>query len=90
MSDTPRRYRKLPIEVTAVQWTGDNFPEVCEFADAERIRVEVPGELLRLWIEKSQTWGVVRAGDWVIAERDGIGFYPCVATEFEATFEAVE
>lgn len=88
--DSPARYRKLPVEVTAIRWTGENFPAVCEFADPERIRVEVPGEQLRLWIEKSQTWGMVRAGDWIIAERDGDGYYPCVATEFEATFEAVE
>lgn len=90
MTDTPRQYRKRQLEVLALEWTGENFPAVCDFADPDRIRVDTPGEQLSLWIDKSQTWGTVRAGDWVIAERDDIGFYPCTAEQFAETYEAVE
>lgn len=45
------------------------------------------GDVLKLWIAKSDAWGTLRAGDWVIAERDGAGVYPCTAEEFAAIYE---
>lgn len=29
---TPKRYRKKPVEIDAMQWTGDNYEEMCCFA----------------------------------------------------------
>jgi hypothetical protein len=44
-----------------------------------------------LWIEKSNTWRPdLPVGDWVIAERDGVGFYPCTAEQFTDTYEAAD
>jgi hypothetical protein len=96
MSDTPARYRKRPVEVTACQWTGENFDVVDAFAGWSKVESEYKrtayqlNDRLRLWIDKSQTWGMLQLGDWVIAERDGVGFYPCVAEQFAETYEPVE
>jgi hypothetical protein len=96
--DSARTYKKLPIEVQAIRWTGHNWDAVEAFIKTSDSKL--PFDLvarhlgygqLDLWIEKSKTWRYgLPVGDWIIAERDGIGFYPVTAEEFEATFEAVE
>jgi hypothetical protein len=43
MSDTPRRYRKLPIEVTAICWTGSNWDAVAEFVREDGVRRHLRG-----------------------------------------------
>lgn len=86
--DSPGVYRKGGLEVTALQWTGVNFPAVCDFADPDRIRVDVPGEQLSLWVDKAMAWATVLAGDWIVADRDGDGFCPYLAAEFDS-YEAV-
>lgn len=44
---------------------------------------------LLMWVEKSQAWCVISPGTWVLAEADGVGFYPCTAEQFEASYEPV-
>ena len=96
MSATPRQYRKRPIEMTAVRWTGSNGGVIEAFTGwsqwgSKRFRtVYRDGEDLLLWIEKSETRGRVRKGDWVIAELDGAGFFPCTAEQFDVIYEPVE
>lgn len=88
---TPASYRKRPIEVTAMRWLGHNYQTLVEFiAGTESgLRREDDGSLA-LWITKSQNWGTVRLNDWVIAERDGVGYYPCTAEQFTETYEPVD
>ena len=87
----PGQYRKKPIVITGVRWTGDNFDVVKAFAtDYLPDPPSADGRHLNLWIEKSNTFGRVRLGDWVLAERDGVGFYPCTAEEFDATYEPID
>lgn len=43
-----------------------------------------------LRVEKSDQWANLRTGDWVIRESDGIGFYPCAADVFAATYAEVD
>ena len=99
MSATPKRYRKLPVEVVAVCWTGSNWDVIAEFVQENGgmgtypldLKVRHMDHVLDLWIEKSKTWRYgLPVGDWIIAERDGVGFYPCTAAEFEVAYEAVE
>lgn len=87
----PVSYRKKPVKVTAVRWLGDNFDTIESFVigDDADVRKKDDGSL-GLWITKSQTWGTVRLNDWVIAERDGVGFYPCTAEQFTETYDPAE
>lgn len=96
--ESPSVYRKRPVEVVAIRWTGRNWPEVAGFVasvpspslDGPAVRQASSGRLA-LWIEKSQTWRPDHpVGDWIIAERDGVGVYPCVASEFDETYEEIE
>ena len=34
-----RAYRKKPVTVEAIQWTGENHAEVCEFIDPEMFEI---------------------------------------------------
>lgn len=79
------KFRKKPVVIEAVQWTGDNVDEVLEF---------VGGELPVVRDEKifiSTLEGVMRGdiGDWIIRGVKG-ELYPCKPDVFEATYEAVE
>lgn len=78
------RCRKLPIVIEAVQWTGENYEEIKQFA----------GESFICWhynhdsISIQTLEGVMSAskGDWIIK---GIKneFYPCKPDVFEKTYE---
>lgn len=75
------KYRKKPVVIEAVQYTGQNFGEMDEFVggDAE-LR---DGQLFIATLE-----GEMRAslGDWIIKGVKG-EFYPCKPEIFEATYE---
>jgi len=92
----PGTYKKLPIEVQAIQWTAHNWDAVEGFIKSSDSKLPFDlvarhlNGVLDLWIEKSKTWRYgLPVGDWIIAERDGIGFYPCTSAEFEASYEPV-
>jgi hypothetical protein len=76
------KYRKKPVVIEAVQFTG-NFDEIETFVggDAEFRN----GELVIATLE-----GPLRASpnDWIIRGVQG-EFYPCKPDIFEATYEAV-
>ena len=90
-----RKYRKLPIEIEAVQWHhyGDH-PAVGYFR-----RPDVPGNVacehcgdsmhVHGWIDTLEGGHIVCPGDWIITGIAG-EHYPCKADIFEQTYEAVK
>lgn len=79
-------YRKKPIPVEAIQYTGDNFLELQAWSNdhvtlsdynEDAICVYTPGGLL--WFDE---------GDYVIKGVSG-EFYPCQKDIFEETYEKV-
>lgn len=92
------RYRKKPVEVEAFHYVFDSgaVDRLCEFMGTkpgDEVRPDrlwdEPDWPLLIWIEKSAAFGRIVSGDYVIAERDGVGFYPCVRAQFDETYEAV-
>lgn len=79
------RYRKKPVEVEAVVWTGDNIGEICKFAFGCAYPL-IDGRLVIGTIE-----GAVEAsfGDYIIKGVNG-EFYPCKPDIFEKTYEKVK
>lgn len=77
-------YRKKPVVIEAVQYTGPNFDEMETFVDGDAEFRD--GELLIATLE-----GPLRAapGDWIIKGVKG-EFYPCKPDIFEATYEKVD
>jgi hypothetical protein len=84
------RYRKRPVVVKAVRWTGDNWPEIARFHRGDAFTTtRYPDGSCRLNIATLE--GVMQAepGDWVI---EGVKHevYPCKPDIFEATYEPVD
>ena len=80
------KYRKKPVVIEAVQWTGDNFDEVSEFTNGA-LRWDDEG----LWLIIPTLEGdhLARVGDFIIQGVHG-EFYPCKPDIFEKTYERVE
>ena len=79
------RYRKKPVEIEAVQWTGENLEEIEEFAKGALVRrgpVNIAISTLEGLMEASK-------GDYIIKGITG-EFYPCKPDIFKATYEEVE
>ena len=91
------RYRKKPVEVETLQWTGDNASDVKEFTGRRRNgedRFLLPEEITgvwdhpHVWADLEQTWVACPAGHYVIRGVHG-EFYPCDPDVFAATYEVV-
>lgn len=91
------RFRKRPVEVEAVRYTGENINEVWDAFDAGAVfgpggmhsRPSGSTEDRGAYVETRE--GVMRAdpGDWIIRGVAG-ELYPCKPGIFEVTYEAVE
>jgi len=91
------RYRKRPVVIEAIQWTGDNLKEVIEFTGWHESAREK-----RTWEEYEQI--VAKEGLKIFTLEGpavpGIGYYiikgvkgeiyPCRPDIFEETYEPVE
>jgi hypothetical protein len=74
-------YRKKPVVIEAVQWTGANLSEVLEFT--------LHNAYYDHGLHIRTAEGPLHAshGDWIIRGVQG-EFYPCKPDIFEATYEA--
>lgn len=79
-----RRYRKKPVEIEAVRWSGENVATITRFLESQKGRVGMD------YVEITTLEGTMRAdiGDFIIKGVKG-EFYPCKPDIFEATYEAV-
>lgn len=85
------KYRKKPVVIEAIQYTGDNFDEIKELTKDSPTNREV---LLRPASEKlviRTLEGDMEAdkGDFIIKGVQG-EFYPCKLDIFEATYEKLD
>lgn len=81
----PQQYRKKPVVISAMRWTGRNFAGIEKWARGFRA---VTLDVDSIKIETLE--GVMRAdlGDWIIMGVKG-EVYPCKPDIFEATYEPV-
>jgi len=80
-----QRFRKRPVVIEAIQYTGNNGPDVRRFIGQEPYMGCEPRGIR---IETLEGAMFVDDGDWVIKGVKG-EFYPCKAEIFEATYEPV-
>jgi hypothetical protein len=88
----PGAYRKKPVVIQAMQWTGDNEAEIQAWTGAGRFheidpedRGDDPDATGALLVDANSAWLTIEPGEWVL--RDQAGFYPCKAAIFAATYE---
>jgi hypothetical protein len=78
------KFRKKPVVINAVRWTGENWEEIADFhrGDAFTTTERV--------LNIATLEGVMQAqpGDWIIEGVKG-EVYPCKPDIFAATYEAV-
>ena len=83
-------YRKKPVIIEAVRFTGSNYRDIREFTKGQSNTVfqggRVPTGLTIATLEGTMTATV---GDWIIKGVKG-EFYPCKPDIFEKTYEPVE
>lgn len=89
------KFRKKPVVVEALQYTGDNAAEVRQFVGADRCTtMPVPGDdagmfppmLIIATLEGDHR---AIAGDWIIRGVRG-EFYPCKPDIFTETYDPAE
>ena len=80
---TIKKYRKKPIVISAVQWTGENLKEVIDFIGLHLLTKKKHEGLKIFTLE-----GVLEAtvGDFIIKGIKG-EFYPCKPDIFMATYD---
>ena len=79
------KFRKKPIVIEAVQWTGDNVGEIAEFCPRADIGLG-NNTVLYLIIPTLEGDHRANVGDWIIRGVKG-EFYPCKPDIFEMTYE---
>lgn len=77
------RFRKKPVEIEAEQYIGREHPD-----PKGACRCMAPAPHLHTMHEGQRV--TLEPGDWVIAEPDGIHFYPCKPDVFADRYEPVE
>lgn len=81
-------YRKKPVIVSAVQWTGMNHEEIESFTDPMSFWFQAEGDTRSLGIRTLEGKLYAAPGDWIICGVHG-EVYPCKPDIFEATYEKV-
>lgn len=93
-SMTVTRFRKKPVEVSALQWDGENVEEVRDFTEGrfdaldelDRKNCDDPEATAQVFDVLHSTWVLVQTGDWIIKGIQG-EFYPCRSDVFDATYD---
>ena len=82
------KYRKKPVVVDVVQWTGVNRQDIIDFVpDATLLSLVCPW--LPFEIGTLEGKHIASVGDYIIRGVAG-EYYPCKPAIFEATYECVE
>ncbi|MDQ0371565.1 hypothetical protein [Catenuloplanes indicus] len=89
-----RTYRKRPVEVQAVEWTGDNEGEIYDWSGGNFRAVDVedrgddPDITGEVYDRLHSTWVGVKAGHSIVRGVQG-EFYPIAADVLAETYEPV-
>ena len=91
-----KKYRKIPVEIEALQWTGINLTELKEFV-GDSLKYEyydaaykagVAPPVVDITIHTLEGDMKANRGDYIIKGVKG-EFYPCRKDIFEQTYEEV-
>lgn len=84
-----KQYRKRPIIIRAVKWTGDNFDEICEFVKDQPVTLyKNDFGFIRLLIETLEEDICAEVGDYIICGVHG-EYYSCKPDIFSETYEVI-
>lgn len=81
-----KQYRKKPVVIEAIEWTGSNLFDVCAFIGPS---CKLTGRTKELTIITLGGIMTAAIGDYIIKGVKG-EFYPCKPDIFEATYEKLQ
>jgi hypothetical protein len=86
-----RRFRKRPIEVSAIQWTGENEREIRDWTGRKFASIPVddrvdPEVTAEVYDELHSTWVGVKTGQWIVRGVKG-EYYPIAEDVLAETYE---
>ena len=81
-----KQYRKKPVVIEAIQWTGNNHIEVAEFMFGANVYINKPKGYVEIETLEGKMFAEVN--DYIIKGIKG-EFYPCKPDIFEQTYEEV-
>lgn len=92
---TAKQFRKRPVVVSAIQWTGDNEREIREWCGpsmfvsvAPEDRTDDPEITAEVLDVLHSTWVGVKTGQWIVRGVKG-EFYPIDQAVLAETYEPV-
>lgn len=80
------QYRKKPVVIEAIQYTGANVQEILEFTNGGAYKNGGKSDYITIQTLEGDL--TATTGDWIIKGVKG-EFYPCKPDIFEATYEPV-
>ena len=83
-----RRYIKKPIEIEAVQWTGDNRSDIWDFCSLCYFNMDMESGEFKLVIQTLEGSMAASIGDFIIKGIKG-EFYACKPDIFALTYDEV-
>lgn len=87
----PNKYRKKPVVIEALQFTGDNIQALFDFMLIEPTEKQKNQDLTKadsVTIHTLEGDMLARPGDWIIKGVKG-EYYPCKPDIFHQTYEQV-
>ena len=81
-----KKYRKKPVVIEAIQWTGNNHIEVAEFMFGANVYINIQKGYVEIETLEGKMFAEVN--DYIIKGVKG-EFYPCKPDIFEQTYEEV-
>ena len=82
-----RQFRKKPVVIEAMEFTGTNAPACAEFiSQGRKVIGTYEPETTHFWIETLEGTMLARPGDWIIKGVNG-EFCPCKPDIFTKTYE---
>lgn len=82
------KFRKKPVEIEAMRWTGENQFQLMQWAEGLDTRAHWRFDGPQLFIKTLEGEMLASPGDMVICGVKG-EFYPCKMPVFEASYDAV-
>lgn len=88
--NVPMKFRKRPVVIRAIQFTGTNHQKVLEFIHEDRTTRGITGWLKdgAIRIKTLEGTMIASVGDWIIKGVQG-EFYPCKPDIFFETYVLV-
>ena len=78
------KYRRKPVVIDAIQWTGDNYPEVFEFTEGNFYPTKPHGDTLAVSAMGCEM--IAEKGSYIIRDKNG-SYYPCQEDDFTKIYE---